>query len=131
MLIEVDNWTKDVLWNTSDYIVKPPFKIVDHKPYVNVEDLVQAISDLTDEVDRQYEVISKMGKDVQIYFKGNQLITLNEEDIKYIQRADELTEEDSGIKDNCIEKGILIEIIKQLVRQNEKQWQEIRELREN
>ena len=73
MLIEVDNWTKDVLWNTSDYIVKPPFKIVDHKPYVNVEDLVQAISDLTDEVDRQYEVISKMGKDVQIYFKGNQL----------------------------------------------------------
>ena len=131
MLIEVDNWTKDVLWNTSDYIVKPSFKVVDHKAYINVDDLVQAIADLTDEIERQFEVIEKLGKGIQVYFKGTQLITLNDADIKWISRAEDLLEEDAGIKDKAVEKGILLAIISDLVRQNEKQWQEIRELREN
>lgn len=131
MLIEVDNWTKEVLSCTSDYIVKPTYHLINHTPYVMVDDLIQAISDLTDEVERQYEVIEQLDKGIQVYFKGSQLVTLNDDDIKWISRAEDLLKEDAGIKDKAIEKGILLAIISELVRQNEKQWQEIRELREN
>lgn len=131
MLIELDNWGKEVLHCTSDYIIKPTYTIVDHKAYISVDTLFQTIADLTDELDRLYEVIKNYDKEINVYFKGRDLITLNEEEVEYIKRADELTQEDSGVKDNCIEKEILIENIKQLVKQNEEQQEELEDYKEN
>ena len=105
MLIEVDNWTKDVLRNTSDYIVKPGFKMVEHKYYIDKDDLVQAIADLTDELDRQVEMIHKFENGVQVYFKGSEILKLSPKEIEEFEEAEDILDENYYLnEDGTIEK---------------------------
>lgn len=105
MLIEVDNWTKDVLRNTSDYIVKPGFKMVERKYYIDKDDLVQAIADLTDELDRQVEMIHKFENGVQVYFKGSEILKLSPKEIEEFEEAEDILDENYYLnEDGTIEK---------------------------
>lgn len=135
MLIEIDNWTRDVLNNTTDYIIKPKVRTIEYKNYIMVDDLVQAIADLTDELDRQYEVINKFDNNIQIYFKGNEVIKLSPKEVQSFRDAEELLKEDLDLKeDGTILKEqytlMLEELIKKvqdLQEQVEKQEQYIEE----
>ena len=135
MLIEIDNWTRDVLNNATDYIIKPKIRTIEYKNYVLVDDLVQAIADLTDELDRQYEVINKFDNNIQIYFKGNEIIKLSPKEAQSFRDAEELLKEDLDLKeDGTILKEqytlMLEELIKKvqdLQEQVEKQEQYIEE----
>ena len=100
MLIEIDNWTRDVLNNATDYIIKPKIRTIEYKNYVLVDDLVQAIADLTDELDRQYEVINKFDNNIQIYFKGNEVIKLSPKEVQTFRDAEELLKEDLDLKED-------------------------------
>ena len=53
MMIETDNWVQDIIKNIPTGIKKPKYyePICWHK-YVKVDDLINTISDLSDEVDR-------------------------------------------------------------------------------
>lgn len=135
MLIEIDNWTRDVLNNATDYIIKPKIRTIEYKNYVLVDDLVQAIADLTDELDRYYEVINKFDNNIQIYFKGNEVIKLSPKEVQSFRDAEELLKEDLDLKeDGTILKEqytlMLEELIKKvqdLQEQVEKQEQYIEE----
>lgn len=100
MLIEIDNWTRDVLNNATDYIIKPKIRTIEYKNYIMVDDLVQAIADLTDELDRQYEVINKFDNNIQIYFKGNEVIKLSPKEVQSFRDAEELLKEDLDLKED-------------------------------
>ena len=100
MLIELDNWTRDVLNNTTDYIIKPKFKYVEHKYYIDKDDLVQTIADLTDELDRQYEIIHNFDSSIQVYFKGRDVLKLTPREIEKFRQAEEILEEDLDLKDD-------------------------------
>ena len=105
MLIEIDNWTRDVLNNTTDYIIKPRFKYVEHKYYVDKDDLVQAIADLTDELDRQFEVIHNFDSSIQVYFKGSEILKLSPKEIEEFREAEEILDENYYLnEDGTIEK---------------------------
>lgn len=105
MLIEVDNWTKDVLHNTTDYIIKPKIRTIENKKYVLVDDLVQAIADLTDELDRQVEIIHKFENGVQVYFKGSEILKLSPKEIEEFEEAEDILDENYYLnEDGTIEK---------------------------
>ena len=100
MLIEIDNWTRDVLNNTTDYIIKPRSKYVEHKWYLDKDDLVQTIADLTDELDRQCEKVLNMDSSIQVYFKGRDVLKLSPREIEKFRQAEEILEEDLDLKDD-------------------------------
>lgn len=116
MLIEIDNWTRDVLNNTTDYIIKPRFKCIEHKWYLDKDDLVQAIADLTDELDRQFEKVLNMDSSIQVYFKGRDVLKLSPREIEKFRQAEEILEEDLDLKeDGTILKEQFCLMIEELV----------------
>ena len=116
MLIEIDNWTRDVLNNTTDYIIKPRFKCIEHKWYLDKDDLVQTIADLTDELDRQCEKVLNMDSSIQVYFKGRDVLKLSPREIEKFRQAEEILEEDLDLKeDGTILKEQFCLMIEELV----------------
>ena len=109
----------------------------DKKVYKTSElkEIVASQVDLTDELDRQYEVINKFDNNIQIYFKGNEVIKLSPKEVQSFRDAEELLKEDLDLKeDGTILKEqytlMLEELIKKvqdLQEQVEKQEQYIEE----
>lgn len=68
MVIKVDNYIEDILNCTGEYIGKPNYIIIKEEKYIELDDLMSTIEELTYELERQIEKIRQMDQEIQEHY---------------------------------------------------------------
>lgn len=118
MMIETDNWVQDIIKNIPTGIKKPKYyePICWHK-YVKVEDLINTISDLSDEVER-------LSSDKEAP------VVLDKEFLNLIEEIENETDTEYLEEDGTTDFNRLYEMVKDLYKAYNKKEEELNIIQE-